>query len=361
MPEFEPQDATDLVGRLVPVARRPPVRIAPVGPAVLLRAAFAFLALAVLGAYALPAMADAPMRLRGDVTARGDVLTLDDLVEGAPDAAAKRPMFRAPGLGATGTIQARRIVEAVAGLNLGPVETGGRLQVAVQRAARRVGAQEIEAALRKALETGYGLDARTLSVRLDGDSPVLLAPVDLDGQVLALDLTYDPRSRRIGGLITLGERQASLRVSGVVVEMRDVAIVNRTINRGEPITAADLTVERRPREAAPPDAQASASALSGEVAQRSLTQGAILRVGDTAPPDLVARGEAVTIVYDSPGISLAIRGQATDAGRMGATVNVVNLASKKVLQAVVVGPGRVSVGPAPLQRQASAEPPSSLR
>ncbi|WP_375463967.1 flagellar basal body P-ring formation chaperone FlgA [uncultured Methylobacterium sp.] len=340
---------------------RPPARVAPLGPGVLLRAALAFLALAALGAYTLPALADGPMRLRGDVTARGDVLTLDDLVEGAPAAAAKRPMFRAPALGATGTIQARRIVEALAALDLGAIETGGRLQVAVQRAARRVGPQEIEAALRRALEAGYGLDAKTVSVRLDGDAPTLLAPVDLDGQVSALDLTYDPRSRRIGGLVSLGERQASLRVSGVVVEMREVAIINRTINRGEPVTGADLAIERRPREGAPPDAQGSVASLAGEVAQRTLTAGAILRQGDTAPPDLVARGEAVTIVYDSPGISLAMRGQATDAGRLGATVNVVNVASKKVLQAVVVGPGRVSVGPAPLQRQASAEPPNTLR
>lgn len=361
MPRFHAFDETSPEADLRPVSRFVPARVAPIGAGVLLRAALAFLALAMLGAYTLPAMAEDAMRLRGDVTARGDVLTLEDLVEGAPGGAAKRPMFRAPALGATGTIQARRIVEAVAALNLGTVETGGRLQVAVQRAARRVGSQEIEAALRRALETGYGLDAKSVSVRLDGDGPVLLAPIDLDGQVVALDLNYDPRSHRVGGLMTLGERQASLRVSGLVIEMRDVAIVNRTLNRGEPITAADLTIERRPREGAPPDALTSAATLSGEVAQRTLAQGAILRMGDAAPPELVARGEAVTIVYDSPGISLAIRGQATDAGRMGATVNVINVASKKVLQAVVVGPGRVSVGPAPLQRQASAEPPTSVR
>ena len=213
--------------------------------------------------------------------------------------------------------------------------------------------------MRRALESAYGLDAKTLSIRLDGDAPALLAPADLDGQALALDVTYDPRSRRVGGLVTLGERQASLRVTGLVVEMREVAVLNRTVGRGEPVTAADVTVERRPRDGAPPDALAASG--GGEVAQRSLNAGAVLRTGDVAPPELVARGEAVTIVYESPGISLAMRGQATDAGRLGATVNVVNVASKKVLQAVVVGPGRVSVGPTPLQRQASTEPQTSVR
>ncbi|MEG9504090.1 MAG: flagella basal body P-ring formation protein FlgA, partial [Methylorubrum extorquens] len=44
---------------------------------------------------------------------------------------------------------------------------------------------------------------------------------------------------------------------------------------------------------------------------------------------------------------------------LGASVSVTNAASKKVLQAVVIAPGRVSVGPAPQPQpilQASAAP-----
>ncbi|MFD0935841.1 flagellar basal body P-ring formation chaperone FlgA, partial [Methylobacterium trifolii] len=80
-----------------------------------------------------------------------------------------------------------------------------------------------------------------------------------------------------------------------------------------------------------------------------------------APPELVGRGETVTIVYETPGISLSMRGISNDAGRMGATVNVVNVASKKVLPATVIGQGRVSVGPAAPQRQASAATSTALR
>lgn len=346
---------------LTPIARSPRARPAPVGLAMLVRATIALLALALVATLSLPALAEAPMRLRGDVTARGDVLTLDDLVENAPEALAKRPLFRAPALGATGTIQARRIIEAVAALDLGSVETGGRVQVSVQRAARRIGAAEIETALKRSLENGHALDPKAIGIRLDGDALVLLAPVDLSGQAIALDLAYDPRSRRLGALISLGDRQASLRVSGIVIEMRDVAVLTRAVARGEAVREADVAIERRPREGTPVDAQASAAALAGEVAQRPLGAGTVLRTGDTALPELVARGEAVTIVYESPGISLAMRGVASESGRMGATINVVNGASKKVLQATIVGPGRVSVGPTPTQRQASAGSPTTVR
>ncbi|WP_331326298.1 flagellar basal body P-ring formation chaperone FlgA [Methylobacterium fujisawaense] len=338
-----------------PIVRRVPRRVMPLGAAVILRALLAFLTFAALGALAIPAMARAEgLRLRGDVTARGDVLTLADLVEGAPERLAT---FRAPSLGATGTIQTRRILDAASALGLSGLETGGRLQIAVQRAARRLGPPEIEAALKRGLETGYGLNAQNIAVRLDGDGPTLLAPLDLEGQAAALDLTYDSRTRRVAGLVTLGERQVSLRVSGVVVELREVAVLTRNLNRGEPVREGDVTLERRPRESVAPDAQGSATTILGEVAQNTLTAGTVLRVTDTAPPDLVARGENVTIVYETPSISLSMRGLSNDSGRMGAVVNVVNVASKKVLQATVIGPGRVSVSPSPAARQAAGAAP----
>ncbi|MEA1832968.1 flagellar basal body P-ring formation chaperone FlgA [Methylobacterium durans] len=336
-------------------------RVAPLSVGVLGRLTATLIALAAIGYFTLPAFAADALRLRGDVTARGDVLTLGDLVEGAGTDIAGKPLFRAPALGATGTIQSRRILDAVAALGVGPVETGGRVQIAVQRAARRVGAPEIEAALKRALETGQGLDPRVLSIRLDGETPTLLAPVDLNGAAAALDVVYEPRSRRVSGLISLGERQASLRVSGLVVEMREVAVLARAVKSGEPITSADVTLERRPREGSPPDAQGNLSAIAGEVAQRTLAAGAVLRMSDTAPPELVGRGEAVNIVYETPGVSLSMRGQANEAGRLGSTVSVLNVASKKTLQAVVVGAARVSVGPTGPQRQASAALPAPIR
>ncbi|MCJ2092746.1 flagellar basal body P-ring formation chaperone FlgA [Methylobacterium sp. J-072] len=348
---------------LSPIVRRARPRVPTPGAAVLLRAALAFMTFAAIGALAIPAMAEPGMqpgetqktqpRLRGDVTARGDVLALADLVEGAPDFLAARPLFRSPALGATGTIQTRRIVEAAAALGVTGLETGGRMQIAVQRAARRLGPPDIEAALKRGLESGYGLDPRSVAVRFDGDGPTLLAPVDLAGQAAALDLTYDPRSRRVSGLVSLGERQASLRVSGVVIELREVAVLTRALNRGDPVREGDLVVERRPREAVASDAQLGVSTVLGEVAQHPLPAGTVLRVSDTALPELVARGESVTIVYETASVSLSMRGLSNEAGRMGAVVNVVNVASKKVLQATVIGPGRVSVGPGPVAQQSA--------
>ncbi len=169
-----------------------------------------------------------------------------------------------------------------------------------------------------ACETGYGLDPRSVAVRFDGDGPTLLAPVDLEGQVAALDLTYDPRSRRVAG-----PRQPG-RAAGVAAGLRRGRRAARggcarpaALDRGEPVKEGDVVMERRPRDAVAADAQASATAILGEVAQHALTAGTVLRVSDTAPPELVARGENVTIVYETPSISLSMRGLANEARPAG--------------------------------------------
>ena len=66
-------------------------------------------------------------------------------------------------------------------------------------------------------------------------------------------------------------------------------------------------------------------------------------------------GDLVTIVYEAPGLLITLRGKANEAGAMGDVVSVTNPQSKRVLQAKVTGPGRVSVQPSAAGRVASAQ------
>ena len=60
-------------------------------------------------------------------------------------------------------------------------------------------------------------------------------------------------------------------------------------------------------------------------------------------PELIQRNETVTIVYEVPGIVLTVRGKAADGGAEGDVINVLNEQTKRTVQGVVVGPGRVSI------------------
>lgn len=298
--------------------------------------------------------------LRGDVTARQDALTLGDLVRNAPAAAAATPLFRAPALGQTGTIQANRIVAAAEALGLGAVETGGRLQVTVTRAGRHVGTGEIEAALRKRLAREFGFDPSATGITFDGPPPTLVVAPDLAGEVAAADMTLDRRSRRLAATIWLGpspgERRAQIHVTGVAVELVEVAVSTRALERGEAVKPADIAIERRARDLVPADVVLDGSSLEGRVARRAVGAGALLRPADLVRPEMVGRGDVVTVVYEMPGVSLSMRAKAMEAGAMGDFVGITNPQSKKALQAVVIGPGRVSVSAAPPGRLAAAAP-----
>jgi flagellar basal body P-ring formation protein FlgA len=307
------------------------------------------LALAVSAGLVAAAFAGERLVLKGDVTVAADVLTLGDLVEGAPASVAATALFRAPGLGQTGTVQVRRILEAARPLGLAIIDAGGRTQIVVTRAARRVAAAEIEAAVKRALELQHRLDARALSVTFDGTPPALTIAPDAEGDVVAEEITYDRRSRRLSALVAVGGSagKASVRVTGVALEYVEAAVLTRALNRGDTAQASDFVVERRVRESLPSDAQLETRALAGQVARRALQAGTVVRAGDLARPEIVGRGDVVTIVYEVPGMVLTLRGTASAAGAQGDMIAVVNPQTKKILQAQVVAPGKVSVS-APL-------------
>jgi flagella basal body P-ring formation protein FlgA len=66
-------------------------------------------------------------------------------------------------------------------------------------------------------------------------------------------------------------------------------------------------------------------------------------MADLMKPEIVARNDTVTIVYQAPGLVLTLRGQAQEAGALGDTIGVLNIDSKRTVQGVISAPGRVTV------------------
>ena len=135
----------------------------------------------------------------------------------------------------------------------------------------------------------------------------------------------------------------SLRYTGVAVATFEAVIPSRPLARGEVIKASDVTIERRPKAEATADIVRTLQAAVGLATRRPLQAGLPMRNADLMKPQLVSRDEAVTLVYEAPGIVLSMRGKALDAGSEGDVINVLNIQSKRTVQGTVVGPGRVKV------------------
>lgn len=320
---------------------------------------------AMASAVAAPAAAALPskLQLRPEVNLGRDLVTFGDLIPGLAGEAAATAAFRAPALGETGTIQVARIVEAArsAGIvrDASDIQSQGFAQVVVTRAARRVTALDLEAAVKAGLQERFGVDARIFALAIDGGAPSVAVEPELTGEVAVVDLSFDARSRRLQARLAVpgsaAMRLKPLRISGQLVETMEVVVPKRLIARGETLGKDDVTVERRPREGQGTEIIGDTRAAIDKVARRALLAGVPLRGSDVQREEIVGKGDLVTIVYEAPGLLITLRGKANEAGAMGDVVSVTNPQSKRVLQGKISGPGRVSVQPSTAGRVASAQ------
>lgn len=155
---------------------------------------------------------------------------------------------------------------------------------------------------------------------------------------------YDPETQRFSAAARDTNGRV-LRLQGRVEEGIDLPVLGREMASGEPVTADDIVLVRVARSQLLSATITDPLEIEGRVAKRKLKPGVALRTGDLAKPLVVRKGDAVTIVYEAPGISLSARGKALKDGAAGDTIEIENAMSKKKVEAVVTGAGSVSVSP----------------
>ncbi len=284
--------------------------------------------------------------LKASVTVSSDVVRIGDLVENAGPVA-DIPIFRAPDLGTTGAVATERVVEAIRPHQLIDIDTRGLTQIVVTRASRTIAPQEISEAVAQALAGRYGLGAaRNLEVSFDQDVRALEIEPNVGGALQVAAVNYDPRSARFDVTLDLpgsvALRRQATRYTGTAIETVDAVAVDHPVERGQVLQAADLVTVRRPKAEA--GGLVTMSAAVGFAARQSLRPGQPLRTADLMKPQIVQHNDPVVIVYEAPGVMLTLRGTAQEAGALGDTIGVLNAESKRVVQGVVIGPGRVAVG-----------------
>jgi len=287
--------------------------------------------------------------LKASATVTGDIVRIGDLVENAGPVA-DVPIFRAPDLGQTGSVPFASVREAVRGHHIIGLDSRGLAEVAVTHAARTITAQNVETRILLALAGKFGLpDAGNLAVVFDNDVRTFVVEPTATSELAVTHLSYDPRTTRFdvafelpGSLVA---RRLQLRFTGSLSETFDALVPTHEIVLGQVLKASDLAVERRPKAASTSTALIAVAQAEGLSAKHALRAGQVIRQADVAKPELVGRGETVTIMFQVPGIMVTVLGKASDSGALGDVISVVNVQSKHTIQATVIGPGRVSVNP----------------
>lgn len=309
-----------------------------------LAAAFALLSVSATAGQLQPLDPQRPV-LKAQATVTGPIVRVGDLVEHA-GIISKVAIFRAPELGYTGTVPAEAVVEAVRTHALVGLDTAGLTEVVVTRAARAIPAKDIEVIIARALAVQFNLgNPSELTVTFEREMQAMYVEPAAMGEPRVARVSYD-RGGRFDALLEIPTgttTRGTLRVTGRAQAMTEVVTVTRALERGAILKAADVTVTRRPRTEISGDVLSDRNLAVGLALRNAVQTGRPLRAADLHKPDMIQRNEAVTLLYEVPGISLTMRGKATEAGSEGDTISVINEQSKRPVQGVIVGPGRVLI------------------
>lgn len=159
--------------------------------------------------------------------------------------------------------------------------------------------------------------------------------------VAVSDIDFEPRSRRFSALVTAGEEK--MQVSGRFIAVQRIPVPRQRVAAGQEIGKADVQWIEMETARMAGDIIDSADDVIGMAAKRDLMAGQPIRARDLTRPVMVTKGAMITMMFQSPLMSLTAIGRAIEGGGRGDVIQVMNLQSKKVVFATVTGPNQAQV------------------
>jgi len=289
-----------------------------------------------------PAKTAKPVALRTQVTVRGRMVRLGDLFRNVGARAAVAIAY-APAPGRSAVLDAQWLAETARRHNVRWRPLSDLDRVVVRRASRQLKRAEIAKRL-IALLRRRGAEGE-LRLALGSGIDAIHLPADTGPGFEIRDLRYAARTGRVSAVLTApaGDPTVTRRISGRLLQLVAVPVPMRRVRRGEIIRARDLELRKLARSELPRGVVTDRDALVGLAARHALRSGLPVRARDVKPPTLVKRGAIVTMEIRTAFMRLTARGKALDNGARGDTVRVRNTHSKRVVEGVVTGPGRVAI------------------
>jgi flagella basal body P-ring formation protein FlgA len=161
-----------------------------------------------------------------------------------------------------------------------------------------------------------------------------------------LDAKLERAITRGSGTVTVSCRSpAPWRLFVPVRALNDVPVVvlARSVQPGEVLTGEDVAVARQPSASLPYDYLTDTGQAVGLTMRRTQPAGAVITAASLEAPELVRRGELVTLISGTGAISVKAEGVALQPARLNQRLKV-RSASGRVIEGTAEGPGQVRVG-----------------
>lgn len=287
------------------------------------------------------AHADEPLVLREQVEVYGDIVTLGDLFENAGDESGVA-VFRSPELGTNGVVAAKRVAAAASQHGKQWNNPGGIRKVVVTRPGRLVTLDEIRGVLSKHVAR----DDEKWSVTFSRNAQPFYIDERITGPFTIKRMNLQSVSGAFRAVVTVENAPYPVKdktFTGRAFPSVKAIVPSRVIERGATLTKDDVQVVDLPRSRVSSSAIEDIEAAVGMAARQRLVIGRPIRRNDLEHPKLVKRNSLVTITYQVPGMLLKAKGRALADAARGQAVQVVNLQSKRTIEAQVTGTATVSV------------------
>ena len=203
----------------------------------------------------------------------------------------------------------------------------------------------LDDALQDTLRKAYALPGAELSMSLQLDAPIADELQDFAAGARFANLVFDRTSGRFSAVVLLptGAPAAQLPVSGMVSATAEVPVLRDMVGRGQVIgqDLVDYSIVAANRLTG--DLVVDPADLVGKAARRTLHPGRPLRTADLMAPIVVPKNKMVTMIYASGSMHLTARGRSLGDGGAGDMVKVLNIDSKRTVDAVIVDNDTVNV------------------
>lgn len=319
--------------------------MAPLMPPLMPRMRSAFLVPLMLLALGTPrARAGTTATLRPFGIIDRPEVRLGDLFEGI-GAAGARVLGPGPAPGQSITVPAPQLAAIAAQFGVSWQPHSPEDQAVLERPGRPLRRAEVERPLHEAL-VAAGAPAQFRLLLPDFSPPEVPPGAAVAAEVRALD--YDPASGRFSAVLLVeasGMDEVEVPVSGRAEPTVRVLVATRVLMPGTVIGPGDLGPEELPASDIVDAVATDPGQAVGMEVLHPIAPGDSIPLEDLARPPLVRRGQLVMIALAVSDLALDEQGRALDTGAAGDEVRVLNPVSRAVLEATVVGPGRVRVAP----------------
>ena len=264
-----------------------------------------------------------------------DVLTVGDIFDNT-GRNASYVLGPAPQPGKDMVLNTSTLLRIAMALDLQWQPSNSTDQIVVRRAATIVPASVVTEALTntlrdKVVDANFKLDTGAMNLEI-------VLPHDMPATVDVTNASYNNRTGRFEATVSAPNAQNPVKqttVAGTVRAMTSIPVLKSALRNGDIIGSTDVDMIDVYVSDIQPDTLLKQEDVIGMTPRRMAVAGKMLRATEIQAPQLVARGENVTIVFKEGPLRLTASGKAMQNGAKGDIIRVVNTNSNRPIDGTV--------------------------